>query len=338
MNAKKWIKIWFIFIMIIPLTGLFNYYIDPYGYHSKNDKFIEDLTRVNKPFVLNNKLYCDTDIYIIGTSRQMRVNPQLIEKYSNKVVQNINISGSTLSENLMLAKKVNSLDKNFIYSFDCFSLNKYRVDNFGHISNRYHTYQHELEKKSNILSSYINKDLVTLSYTNVLNRLKGHKYNQIEIDENTKVAEYNETKIINEFNDVEEKGDYKKFTLYEDDTIVELAKIATKNDIFIIYPKYLFYYKMFQQYQDIESKYFHAIRLLVNNTKAEVWSYYGVNRITVDKNNFDKNGWHFKPKIAKDIYAEVYNTKAETIGQKLTKENLESYLVQKHNEVKEYFQ
>ena len=31
MNGKKWVKIWIIMVMIVPIIGGFNYLIDPYG-------------------------------------------------------------------------------------------------------------------------------------------------------------------------------------------------------------------------------------------------------------------------------------------------------------------
>ena len=30
MNGKKWIKVWVVVIMIVPILGVFNYLIDPY--------------------------------------------------------------------------------------------------------------------------------------------------------------------------------------------------------------------------------------------------------------------------------------------------------------------
>ena len=338
MKAKKWIRNWFIIIMLIPIVGGFNYVIDPYGYFNQKDKFIEDLTRINKPIVLNTKLYSRGKIYIIGTSRQMRINPKLIEKYTKQYIQNINISGSTLSENYMISKKVKKLNKNFIYGFDCFSLNKYRMENFSQISDRYRTYEKELSNESNVvIKGLVNIDMLFESIKYFFKKyifLRNLDY--IELLENNKLYDYNKTKIIDDFNNKREKSSYKNYTLYKDKKIMELAKIADKNDIFIIYPKYIFYYKMFQKYQNIETKYFHAIKLLVKNTKAKVFIFYGVNELTTNIDNFDTNGWHFKPKIAKILYDEVYGVKQFKNGFLLTKNNVDYYLKKLHVDVKKY--
>ena len=47
---------------------------------------------------------------------------------------------------------------------------------------------------------------------------------------------------------------------------------------------------------------------MVLNTDAQVWSFYGVNEITLEKNNFIDNGWHFKPKVSNIIFKEVFDT------------------------------
>ena len=341
MSAKKWVGIWFVItIFSIFIIGAFNYIIDPYGYFSTQNKYSFFLTRINKPTVLNTKLYTNGQIYIIGTSRQMRVNPNLIASYTHKEVRNINISGSTFSENFMIAKRVKELNKNFIYGFDAFSLNEYRIKNFEEIKNRYKSYQNELQNNTNknlvLLKSMFNSDifytaLKHLAYKYILHR--DLYFNDIK--ENTTLYDYNKTKIINKFNNHDDKSNYKLFHLYNDKEIIKLAKLADKNDIFIIYPKYFFYYKMFQEYQNIEKKYFHAIKLLVQNTKAKVWCFYGINNITINLNNFDKDGWHFKPKVAKIIYDDVYLQKYH-YGILLTKDNVDNVLDSLHNQVKNY--
>jgi len=100
--------------------------------------------------------------------------------------------------------------------------------------------------------------------------------------------------------------------------------------MFIIYPKHIFYYKMFQKYQNIENKYFHAINLLVKNTKAKVWIFYGKNSIILNRNNFDQDGSHFKPKISNIIYASIFNDDSVSVpqefGVQLTIENIDEYL------------
>lgn len=338
MNSKKWIKIVLVLVvLVLPVfVGWINYTVDPYGYLSTNNKYSELLTRVNKPIVLNTKLYTNGKIYLIGTSRQMRVNPNLIHNYTNKEVRNINISGSTLSENLMIAKKVKQLGKNFIYGFDCFSLNEYRIKKFSELKSRYISYKNELSKSSfTLLHGLLNFDIIKVTIRHTLYQLLNKDLYFNDNKENITVYDYNQTRIINTFNEVSKKGNFTKFTLYPDKKILELAKLADEKDIFIIYPEYFFYYKMFQKYQNIEKSYFHAIKILVKNTKAKVWIFYGINKITTNVNNFDTDGWHFHPKIAKLIYNDVYSNKSN-IGYLLTNDKVDEYLKNLHNQIQNY--
>jgi len=341
MNNKRWVKIWFLMITFISVfIGSFNYIVDPYGYFSRKDKYIQNLTRVNKAEILNNKLYTNSQIYIIGTSRQMRVNPQLIENLTGDTTQNVNITGSTLSENKILAKKIKSLGKSFIYGFDCASFNKYRVDNFHEITNRYLVYKRELEKDKNIYLSLLNLDITLLSINHIIDRFKGKNYYKIENYENNHNYKINKNVIIGGVNGENQKSSYSEYTSYKNEEVIDLANIADENDIFVILPKYVAWYKMFQKYKHIEDKYFYGIKTLVNKTRAKVWIFYGANSITKNSNNFDLNGWHFKPKIANLIFSKIYNKNADSIpadfGILLTPQNVEIILSSLKKKLKKY--
>jgi hypothetical protein len=119
---------------------------------------------------------------------------------------------------------------------------------------------------------------------------------------------------------------YTNFTSYSDETVIKLAKLADKNDIFIVYPIYIYYYQLFKKYFNIESQYFHALKLLVKNTDAKVFIFYGNNDLTKNQNNFGSGGSHFKPKLAKTIYNEVYGVKKPKNGFLLTPDNVDKYL------------
>ena len=130
MKSTKWTKIFFGLSLIgVLFVGGFNYIVDAYGLNSNKNKYINNLTTINNPSVTNLKIKFKADYYLIGTSRVMRIDPNLIEKYlNNKRVYNINISGATFKENSMLAFKLKEQNLNFIYGFDAFSLNKNRLE------------------------------------------------------------------------------------------------------------------------------------------------------------------------------------------------------------------
>ena len=342
MNSKKWIKAWAItIIIIIPIVGGFNYLIDPYGLNSNKNKFDEFLVLINKPKITKLKINLQADYYLIGTSRVMRVNPNLIEKYlSHKFVYNINISGATFRENSMLAHKVIANGNNIIYGLDAFSLNKNRFTQ-DKIKNRYETFKKAIESNT-IYSEFLSIDFLIMSIKDLVKRFFGKNLNQFTITENAK--DCNTTlEIVEKQLDLSRQtkaGAYTNFETVSKIDIIELAKIATKDDIFIIYPKHFYYYKAFQKYQNIEKQYFEAIKILVKNTEAKVWSFYQINTITTNEKNFDNAGWHFKPKIANLIFGKIYNDASITIpnnfGTLLTIDNIDEHLNTITEQIKNY--
>jgi len=330
MHPKQWIlytlgSVGGIFITV----GVFNAIIDPYGYFSREHKYVKNLTRISKPVILNTKLYTDASLYLIGTSRQRRVNPQLIEQLTGMDTQNVNITGSTFSENFILAKKVKDLGKHFIYGFDCTSLNRYRVENFHEITQRYMSYKEELSKTRSVYVALLNADIIQLSIQSLLDKHRHIDYDQIEKHENAQHYTINPKVLIGAVDGSNKKSSYSSYTPYSDDEIIQLAKLADKKDVFVIFPKYFGWYAMFQKY-DIEQKYFHTISVLVKHTDAQVWIFYGNNSITNHADNFDTNGWHFKPKIAKLIFSKIYQKKGTSVpkdfGILLTKKNVDKVL------------
>jgi hypothetical protein len=321
------------------IAAAINYIIDPYGLNSNKNKFDTHLSYVNKPNITKLKINLGSDYYLIGTSRAMRVNPNLIEKYlPNKQVYSINISGATFKENSMLANKVIGNGNQIIYGFDAFSLNKNRFAE-EEITNRYNTFK-EVIKNETILSEFLSIEFLIVSIEDVIKRILGFDINQTTLNEN--IEDYDDISFegIEKHLDLSNQGVKKVYTNFETvpkTDIIQLAKTATKDDIFIIYPKYFYHYILFQKYQDIEVKYFNAIETLVQNTEAKVWSFYQINNITTNNKNFDKNGWHFKPKIADLIFAKIFNDDSATLHPKfgilLTKDNVEGELKKIHQEI-----
>lgn len=284
----------------------------------------------NKPHVTNARIKSDGFYYLIGSSRMARVNPLLIESITDKKTHNIKIDGATLVENLELAKKVKTEGKFFIYSFDAFSLNKTR-EKFKELENRLLIYKKEL-KKERFFTKYFNSDISIRSIQHVIKSSKDEKLLKQFDEENTRSDEFYYNLALNNTginNDID-KANFSNYKAYSSDEIIKLANLGSKEDIFIIFPKYVSFYSIFSNFQDIQNKYLNAVRNLVLNTDAQVWSFYGVNEITLEKNNFIDNGWHFKPKVSNIIFKEVFDTyelSANKNGVLLTKENIDDYLI-----------
>lgn len=305
-----------------------NYLIDPYGYNSKDGKFIKNLTMFNKPNVTSARINSKGFYYLIGSSRMARVNPLLIEDITDKNTHNIKIDGATLVENLELAEKVKKEGKFFIYSFDAFSLNKSR-EKFKELENRSLIYKKELNRKR-FFTKYFNSDISIRSIQHLIKSFKSENLLKQFDEENSRSDEFlydlavKNTGINNDIS----KANFSNYHTYSSE-IIKLANLGTKNDIFIIFPKYVSFYALFSNFQDIQNKYLKAIRNLVLNTDAKVWSFYGANEITKETNNFIDNGWHFKPKVSNMIFREVFdNDESSSMknGVLLTKDNIDDYL------------
>jgi hypothetical protein len=328
-----------LFFVLLVCILCMNYLVDPYGYNVRNGKFIKNLTMFNKPHVTNARVNSKGYYYLIGSSRMARINPLEIEKMTGMKTHNIKIDGATLIENTMLATEVKIRDKYFIYSFDVFSSNQNRQQ-YEEIKNRVSIYKNEMSNNK-IFGKFFNSDITIRTLQHLIKKLKNEKLDKQHLEENDRLSSFSLDQMSIESGVLSnrEKANFSNFTVYSDELINKLAKLGNKNDIFIIFPKYAPYYALFSKHQDIEQKYFSAVRTLVNNTEAQVWSFYGNNVITQNLNNFIDNGWHFKPKVGKKIFEEIFTTNHKKLdfssGVLLTKSNLESYLIDISSEIED---
>lgn len=330
-KSKKFIIGFGIFIaLIIAVNYAFNYIIDPFGIRNIKGKFVEQLnaqwTYLYKARILEKAPY-----YLLGTSRTDQIDIQIIENYLKKHTIYLGMSNQSLNEALFLIKKIKENNNNFISGFDVIETKL----NHPLVINRLE----QNFKLNNLLSNinlYLNAKTTQESALYLLKKLFKQDRDISFQEFDKKIFSYENKYVDNKVKDDVQYKDYKANTK----GVLELAKLADSNDIIIIFPKSAAYYKKFQEYHNIESQYFNLIKLLVNNTNAKVWSFYGINEITIDKTNFDNNGWHFKPKIGKLIFARIFNDTSTKIpknfGFLVDKNNVDKYLEYLHNEVKNY--
>ena len=328
MNIKKYLLVWLTAVfIIISIIGFINYKSDIYGINTLENKFI-NLTTTNNHIRILDKLNAEVDYYLIGTSRLLRVDPLMVEKYFKKSVRNINISGSSFYENLYLVQKVKEKSSNVIYGFDAFSLNENRkqLDRLEVLYEKEKNYNYEHVYQF-FTTDYLNNSILYKFYEYI-----GKDINYAFNKENA----YKPNKPT--FKDIQKELDvYANYEIVPNAQIKKLAKTFTKNDIVIIYPKYYMYYKYFQKNYELEEKYFDALRILVNNTDAKVYSFYGINKLTTDYRNYDNSGWHFKPKIADKIFKCIsQNNCSNMSGYLLTSENIENTLNNIQSDVNNY--
>lgn len=119
--------------MIIPMIGIFNYLVDPYGmnnllkinklnYYKKGNASYT--FRVKTPIVIDNNF----ETLMIGTSRIGVMNPNIVEKYLKGKAFNLAVPASTTEiqhKVFLYALKYNKI-KNLIYGIDFMSFNDSR--------------------------------------------------------------------------------------------------------------------------------------------------------------------------------------------------------------------
>lgn len=99
MNAKKWIKIWVIIVLLIPIVGGFNYLIDPYGLYNTKNFIFDKIKRSSKIRLIKAiKIKEIKPISIcLGTSRtENAYDPN--HKYFTKPSYNLAVDGSSMYE------------------------------------------------------------------------------------------------------------------------------------------------------------------------------------------------------------------------------------------------
>jgi len=99
-NAKKWVKGWFITISAVPLIGAFNYCVDPRGYNNlfltefNAEKIIIDERQAKFNLIRNG----DFKTFVFGSSRNTIIDPGTIKKYIDGKAINAAFSASEINE------------------------------------------------------------------------------------------------------------------------------------------------------------------------------------------------------------------------------------------------
>lgn len=330
MRSKLSAKTWSIaFVLIIFLGSLFivsiNYYLDPFGLRSVENKNFVNL-RASYSYLYPIKIAQKAPYYLVGSSRTRQLSLPLLAHYLDKHIIWIGMPGQSLEESLTLIKALKVNGSHFVSGFDAFAITTARI-NSNYLQNAFASH-------NSIIGFLFNLYTIQASFRALTDKFLSHPNDSIFTQENLQTIAKKHPKELEYFHFIRRDPAYKDaiFSLYDinESQILEFAKLGDSQDIIIIFPKHAYYYKLFEKY-GVQEKYFHAIKLLVNNTKARVYSFYGINSITRDKANFDDfDSSHFKPKIGNLILAKIFQDESVEIpkgfGVELTKENVEAYL------------
>lgn len=295
------------------------YLYDPYGIIDNHGKRIENLT-TQVPDILIEKTQIPSDYFLIGTSRTLRIDPIDLQKWANvKRITHLGISGSNISQWLELISHIKNNQQNkIILGLDVFSLNDhYKRASLQNERTRFH------------LPYYFSSNFIedtTLTFIRNIWLTQDSFFNSL----NSFQANPETFQRQNILNFVTKNQGYKNYAINQE-KFQALIKSLSNKDMIIIFPQYFLYYQLFASCpsitHNIQTIYFAALKQIITQTDAQVWSFYGINSITLDPNNFDNYGWHFKPKITPLIFARIFNNKSihvpDDFGVLLTKENFE---------------
>lgn len=122
MNGKKWIRTWFIIIIIIPIVGTFNYTVDPLQ-HYRQSSWYKPYSFDQRSLVWGLLKNYKFDSVIVGTSMTENFRKTYVDSILGTDVVKASISGaSAYEENIVIKEALKKDDlKTVIYGIDLFS-------------------------------------------------------------------------------------------------------------------------------------------------------------------------------------------------------------------------
>lgn len=323
---RKWFLLYFSgCISTLSILLILSIIIDPYGFRTKNNKRF-DFINNESPFLISKKINLQTEYYLLGTSRTLRINLIHLEKYLQSPVAFLGISGQSFSQLLILVKKLKKQHARLIIGLDPFSLNAfYDQKNQNNIL----TLQNAIQNNQFCSTFYfLNPSFIEHIFKTIFHNTV------LKTPTNTLFTNWDkDIPKNNTYQDIQKKfNEQDTFKQYHIDQnqLIELISLLTEEDTIIIFPHYFLYYRFFKE-TNIQQKYFKAIEQIALKTQAKIWSFYDINDITKNSDNFDDYGWHFKPKIGDMILETIFSKNFNygiKLGYPINKKNVQKILQQ----------
>lgn len=357
MSTVKWIKIWFALILVIPLVGIFNYIVDPYGFNQliRIDKF-NRIKESNAAFTIKYKMpqlvkYEWTNL-MLGSSKIGVMDNHVVDTYLGGKTFNMDQPTPVMPiqfDAFMYAVKYNDV-KNLIFAVDFLSFNKNLKLNKDYVELKEKVRAYE--RFTNI-DLYLNTDTLKTSIKLIKQNLSGtankklHYYpngmreyaNYIEA---YKAGTFDLKKNINKHLKLyfdPHKGIYSNYQ-YSDDfmalvkKIVEYCKINNINLYVYISPLYVEHFHAIKA-SGLIDKFEHFKRDLVKIT--DYMDFTGTNSITNNKNNYWDSS-HLRIEQTKAVMAKLFRDTAvkgyEDFGVFVTPNNIEMHLKEQRDQYK----
>lgn len=351
MHRKKWIRIWFMIITIIPFAGIFNYLVDPYGFNnlisikgvnSEKNSNATLTTRLKSNILEKGKL----KNIMLGSSKIGVMNPEIIDKYLDGKTFNLAYPGSvtTMQNKLFFyALKYNDI-KNIIYGIDFLSFNESRV--VQNDFQEFYELQKKIENKEKIsnFDLYLNIETFTKSIKLLIQNILGTNKTNIS---------YLSNGMRDHINYIEEE----KNGMYDFDKEVkkEMKHYYLPGGM---YKKYKFSYQYLESFQEIitycrknnikvwvyippmHSDFFNALKPAGYFDEFELFKtelvritdfidFTGKNTINIDQQNY-WDGVHLREELTEVLMSKVFNDRSGKVpndfGVLVTKENIVEHL------------
>ena len=348
MNTFKWVKIWFAIICIIPLIGIFNYVIDPYGFNKQilinNINTVkEDNTLFTIKYKMPNVRENSWDNLMLGTSRIGLMDTNIVDNYLGGKTFTISQPGSAMPiqfDAFWYALKFNQV-KNLIYGIDFMTFNKNLKFNVDYVQ-----YKNELQSFGPFYTYdiYINFNTLKKSLSTIQNNLSVQPKLHPFYSENG-MRNFPNFKQLLANGNLDMKANLNK----------HIQKYFKEDGIYANYeysPEYMEMFKNIVNYcrknaiklyvyiSPVYSEHFYAIKEAGLKTEFEKFKrelvkaadfidFTGVNSITTNKDNFWDSS-HLRKEHTDMIMAKLFqngNTAQHPdFGIRVTKENIEQHL------------
>lgn len=350
MNAQKWIKIWMIIIISIPLlVGCFNYVIDPLGFNKKIlIPKINTVKEDNTHFTIKYKMPLlkkgGWDNLMLGTSRIGLMDTNVTDTYLGGKTFTMSLPGSAMPlqfDSFLYAIKFNDI-KNVIYGIDFMTFNKNLQFNDDYVQ-----FKDELRSFGAFYTYdiYFNIQTLKKSIDTIVNNRSDHpklyayydekgmrhfpNFEQLlkngDLDLQTNIHEHIKKYFL------KEHGLYPHYEFSPEymQMFEKIVNYCHENDINIyvyIPPMYVEHFHAFKE-AGLKKEFENFKRELVKVT--DFMDFTGVNSITTNKNNYWDSS-HLRREYTEMVMAKlIHNTDTEgheDFGVWVTKENIKAHL------------
>lgn len=354
MNNFRWVKIWFAIISIIPLVGILNYVIDPYGFNKRIEidninTVKEDNTLFTIKYKMPNLRKGGWNNLMLGTSRIGLMDTNIVDKYLGGKTFTMSQPGSAMPiqfDSFWYALKFNHID-NVVYGIDFMTFNKNLKFN-----NDYVQYKNELQSFGPFYTHdiYINFNTLKKSLSTVQNNLSENPQQHPFYSENGMRNFPNfKQQLANGNLDIQQNINkhiqkyFKKDGLYANyefspeymEMFKKIVNYCHKNSINLYVYISPVYYQHFYAIKEagLQSEFEKFKRELAKIT--DFIDFTGVNSITSNKDNFWDSS-HLRKKHTDLVMAKLFkhasNSSPANFGVRVTKENIEAHLQAQNNQ------